>query len=137
MFRVEFFCDDSKLGKVFWLLTGIALETPKATPVVNAKRTRSGIVQETNGRLIDMFEAHLAKHKPKQINAAYVREFLESNGSSAGSFSYVLGQMRDAKRIRKARGVKQGTGVKYDVLPPPKPKASAKSANGTGAQHGH
>ena len=134
MFRVEFFVDDKRLGDALRALTGLAIGNPGVQPVTNAKKGRGGqIHQATNGRLIDLLIDYLDKEKPQQINVAYVRAFLEKNGTASSSANYLLNQLRDAKRIKKDRkGPAQGIGVRYLMLPPPKPKAEKPAATAKG-----
>lgn len=125
MFRLECFVDDKKLGDALRALVGIAVQPPTVQPVTNAKKGRNGhLQQESNGKLLDLFMLHLDKEKPGEINAKYVRAFLERNGTSPGSANYLLQQLRDTKRIKKdPKSPKQGIGVKYHVLPPKPPTA--------------
>lgn len=117
MFKIEFFCDDKRLAPALRALTGIALQAPSVTPVINAEAHRNGIRQATNGTITDLFTAHMDKTKPDTISVALVRDFLKSQGTSGASAQYVLKKLLKSKRIRKARGVTTGAAVKYDVLP--------------------
>lgn len=120
MFKVEFYCDDKKVGVALWRLLGIAIGKPEATPVVNAKPKRNGKIEQVtrSGNATDLFLAELRKERQRQINIADVRAWLDASGAAAsGSAGYVLKQLKARKLIKMARGPTKGHAVKYDVLP--------------------
>jgi hypothetical protein len=114
MFRIECFCDDKRLAQVLRVLTGLVIGSPAVAPVLNAEQEKGGrIKQASNGKLIDLFSAHLKKDNPETINARYVKSFLQEIGSSPLSYSHVLKQAIDSKLVRKTG---KGTRSKYTVL---------------------
>jgi hypothetical protein len=120
MFRVEFFCDDKKLANAIRALTGLALGQPNIAPMINAEKTKNGLKQETNGKLVGLFAAHLRKRKITQVKAGDVKSWLESQGNSALSYSYLLKQAKSAG-VLKQTGT--GSASVYTVIaPPPKKK---------------
>lgn len=129
MFRVEFFCDDKRLGDALRALTGLAIGNPAVQPVTNAKVSRGGALRQvTEGRLVDLFAAHLAKTKPKEFTARDVQTFLSNQGTAPGSFGYVLKQAIAAKLIRKKSTKFAGPGTKYVMIAAPKKAAKTKKA---------
>jgi hypothetical protein len=92
MFRIEFFCDDKKLAQALQALAGIAATQPTVVPVINVEKSKGELKQNTNGRIIEMFSAHLRKTKPATINSADVKAFLQRHGRPKSSVSYLLSQ---------------------------------------------
>jgi hypothetical protein len=113
MFRVTFLVDDKKLSYALWALTNIAIGKPDIEPVINVKKSRNGVAQETGGTLLEMFAAHLKANKPKQINAQYVKRWMQESGLNPASHSYLLKQAQGSKLIGKAG---KGTRGGYTVL---------------------
>jgi hypothetical protein len=101
MFRVSFFVDDKKLSYALWALTTIAIGKPDVDPVINAKKRSNGVAQQTGGTLLEMFTAQLTKDKPAQINARYVKQWMQNAGLNPVSHGHVLKEAQRTKLIRK------------------------------------
>jgi hypothetical protein len=101
MFRVTFLVDDKKLAYALWALTNVALGKPDIEPVVNVKKRRNGVAQQTGGTLLEMFAARLKADKPKQIDAQYVKRWMHESGLNTSSHGYVLKLAQHSKLIRK------------------------------------
>ncbi len=111
--RVEFFCKDGKVGEVLRLLAGIALETPKVTPVVNAKRKGNHLEQVTHGSTVEMFRAWLGQNKVTEVNSNIGREYCKSVGKRPESYNYLFAAARDEGLLRKTG---KGTHSKWKVV---------------------
>jgi hypothetical protein len=98
--RVEFFCKDGKVGEVLRLLAGIALEVPKVTPVVNAKKGKNGLEEQTSGKASDMFVVHQTKQGP-EFGTDELRNFLETIGRSVKSTNTVIGHLLEEKKAKR------------------------------------
>jgi len=113
MFRVTFLVDDKKLAYALWALTNVALAKPDIEPVINVKKRRNGVAQQTGGTLLEMFTAHLKADKPEQIDAKYVKAWMQGAGLNPTSHGYVLKHAQRSKLIRKiGKGLRSG----YTVL---------------------
>lgn len=119
MFKVEFYCDDNKVGQALWRLVGIAIGKPDATPVINAKKANGKLKQVTDsGNITDLYLDHVRKHRVTMLSRAAIEEFLKDSGAgNPSSAGYVLKNLKRARLIRMARGPKTGYAVKYNVLP--------------------
>lgn len=111
--RVELFCDDRKVGIVLRLLAGIALETPKVTPVINAKKKNNQLVEKIpRGDDIAMFAAYLKQHKLTEVNSTIGREYCHSIGKPPERYNYLFDKARRAGLLRKTG---KGTHSKWVV----------------------
>ena len=115
MFKFEVIVDDKKLSYVLWALAGHAVHVSTPLPVINAKKTRNGIVQQTGGNLLEMFKAHLAETKPKQLDVKFVKQWMQGAGLNPASAGYILKHAQRSKLIRKI-GRAVGPVVSYKVL---------------------
>lgn len=114
--RIEFFCDERFVGKALRLLAGIALQPPKATPVINAQMQGGRVAAKVNGaESIKLFSDWLARKKLKNINAGHVKAFQQEIGRSPLSYSYVIRSATEAGLLKKAGGKGNKTG--YNVVP--------------------
>jgi hypothetical protein len=111
--RVEFFCPDKKVGEVLRLLTGIALDIPKVTPVANARKGRNGLEQQTNGDAVEMFAQYIKKHRLTEVNSDIGREFCKSIGRSSEGYNNLFSQ---AKKRGLLRRVGKTYGAKWRVV---------------------
>lgn len=111
--RIEFFCDERNVGKIMRMLAGLALESPKVVPVVNAEAKGGKVGAATNGELISLFTAYLKKHKLTTIKVSGVRDFLHTIGKAPTSAAYLLKKAQEYGLLRKA-GKGKDTG--YSVL---------------------
>jgi hypothetical protein len=113
MFRIEMFCDDKNLPKVLHAITGIALGTPKITPVANAQHKNGELKAKTSGEVPAMFSAWVKKHHLKEVNASNMREFASEHGFSPTSYSHILSKVVKAKVVRK---IGKGSASKYKIV---------------------
>src|SRR5262252_7154618 len=113
-FRVEFFCDDRRLADALRALAGVARGAPRVEPVVNdIKYKHEGeLAAKTDGKLANLFAAHLKADKPGEFRARYAKDFLRALGRPVSGYSYMLRQMRTAGVIKKKPGGK-GTSTVY------------------------
>lgn len=120
MFRVEFFCDDKKVGDALRRLVGIAIGKPQVEPVVNAEKKPNGKIEQVtaNGGMVDLYIAHIKKHRLKEVSVQAAREFLvESGAGSAASAGYLLKHLKTRKLIRLAAdSPSTGYRVRYRVM---------------------
>jgi hypothetical protein len=99
--RVEFFCDDRRVGEALRSLVNIAIGAPSVQPVTNAKRKGNGLAAVSSGNLLAQFEQHLADTKPKEVTTQSLGDFCVSVGKSASSRNYLAKQAIDAKLIKR------------------------------------
>lgn len=90
MFRVEFFCDDRKVGDALRNLLGIAVGVPVATPVINAEQKGGKVQSQSNGKLIEMFAHHISSSKADSVTSKEIQAWLSKIGMSPMSSSYVI-----------------------------------------------
>lgn len=124
MFRIEFFCDDKKVGDALRGLMGIAVGAPAVTPVINAEVQEGKIKAKTNGKLVNQFIAHIQQSKVNEIRPKEVGIWLKSIGMSSLSASYVLRLACDMRILRKTGG--SISTVYHVVRALPAPKKGAK-----------
>ena len=119
--RVEFFCDDKRVGDALRRLVGIAIGKPEATPVINTEQKPNGqIAQATaNGTMTDLYIAHIKKHRLKEVSVQAAREFLSESGvGSPASAGHMLKNLKKRKMIRLAAdSPKAGYRVRYRIMP--------------------
>lgn len=114
--RVEFFCDDKRVGEALRALVNIAIGAPSVQPVTNARKSGNGLAAIGSGKAIDQFADHLAKAKPKEITPDSMREWLQSVGLSGASYSYLLKHAVAAKMIKRDPK-SPNSRARYFVLP--------------------
>lgn len=98
--RVEFFCDDKRVGEALRALVGVAIGAPSVQPVVNAATRGNGLAAETGGKLVEQLAHYLAQSNRSEIDGADLRSFLKKSGRSPASISY-LARHAVAHRILK------------------------------------
>jgi hypothetical protein len=127
--RIEFLCEDKKVGDAFRNLLGIAIGSPKATPVINAEVEKiTGMVKpKTNGKLINQFLYHLQEAHIEQIRPKEVGAWLKKHGYSGLSASYIVRQATGMGVLKKT-GASSNT-VYHVIRALPKP-AKGGSAHG-------
>ena len=103
MFRIVAYVDDKKLGDALRALTGMARGAPEVTPVTNISIKGGALHANGNGNIVDMYAAHLAKHKLQITSSKETTKWLTDNGLSRLSVSYVLKSLRD-RGILKPKG---------------------------------
>jgi hypothetical protein len=112
--RVEFFCDDRKVGSVLRLLAGIALEVPQVTPVTNAVKRGKKLQQETSGDPLGLFREYIKKNKITVVTSSIGREFYKSIGKGGThSYNYLFAKAREAGLLRK---VGKGINTQWKVV---------------------
>jgi hypothetical protein len=104
--RVEFFCLDKKVGEVLRLLAGVALDVPKVTPVVNAKKGRNGLEQE-HGSTMEAFVKYIKRNKLKEVTAAQGRELMRELGMRERNYSNLFRHALESGILRR-----RGSGMK-------------------------
>jgi hypothetical protein len=104
--RVEFFCLDKKVGEVLRLLTGIALEVPKVTPVTNAVPTKNGLKQQ-HGSTMEAFVKYLKKKKLQEVTAVNGKELMKELGMRERNYSNLFRHAAEQGILRK-----RGSGLK-------------------------
>jgi hypothetical protein len=124
MFKIQFFCDDKKVGDALRGLMGIALGIPEAMPVVNAEVTKTGIKQQSGGSLPQMFVHYITSNKIDRITPAETRAWCKKQGMSPLSASYVLKNAVNMRVLRK-EGMSSKT-VYFIIRALPKPSAKGK-----------
>lgn len=126
MFRVEFFCDDRKVGDALRSLLGLAIGIPTATPVINAEPSSSGKIHaKTDGKLVNLFASHVANLKGDMIISKDIGNWLTSIGMSSASMSYVSKQAMNLGIIKRT-----GTGKYRIIRALPKPARKGANAHG-------
>lgn len=126
LFRIEFFCEDKRVGDALRHLLGIAIGHPVATPVINAEVEGKGehkkIKQVSNGSMASQLMAYINKSHKETITPKETAAFLEEHGFSKASAHYTLRQCTDARFLRKTG---KGTHTIYYVIRAlPKPAAT-------------
>lgn len=101
LFRFEVFATSKQLGDALAALSGKVAQVTPPQLVVNAKRSGNGVTPISSGELVEMFSNWLREHKLKEVNTKIAREFLSEHGRSPSSTSYLFGQMRDRKLLKK------------------------------------
>lgn len=91
LFRVEFFIQADKLGKVLWLLAGDALNLTQQ-PVINARPKKGGglVPRVRSGELVELFRQFLIQKKLTEVNSDIARTFCKQHGRAEGSYSLLL-----------------------------------------------
>jgi hypothetical protein len=103
--KVEFFCDDRKVGQALRALVGLAQGAPTVQPVVNtAVQGNGSVTAATGGKAIDMFSAWLKDTKLELVRARDVREFCRQHSLSSYSTSYIIKQAIDIRLLKRVRG---------------------------------
>lgn len=131
-------CEDAKLPKVHWALTGLLFNADfKVTAVANAKVHKGEVVDATGGGadIVDVFKAWLAANRLREVRAEQVKEFQRYVGRSEAGYSSLIHRAVDSGLLKKPK-VKRGPGVSYDIqygsasptlaLPKPRAKAGAR-----------
>lgn len=130
MFRIECFCDDNKLAKIHWLLTGHVYNLT-SEPVVNAKKANGQVKpRAATGEIEELFADYARKHKLRTVNAESFRAFVTHIGYAERSYSFFLNKLKDAKLLKMAPGSKPPFNVNYTVMlgnAKPRVKAATKS----------
>jgi hypothetical protein len=116
MFRVEFYCDDKRLGEALVALTGLARGQPVITPIANAKQASNGkIVAASRGDPGDLFLKYVKQHKLERPVAEDFRKFAKSIGRSPTGYSHLIKQLVVRQIVKKSG---KGTKTGYTVLEP-------------------
>jgi hypothetical protein len=117
VWKMECFVPDKNVTEVLRRMHGVALHPgPTVTLVTNAKAGKKGLVAKSNGELVSMFAADLAKSKPSEITTAFVRDWQKANGQPLRPH-YLLKKSVEKgllKRIGKPGG--PGVAAKYRVV---------------------
>jgi hypothetical protein len=111
--RVEFFCEDKKLGTALRALTGLIVGQPTVQPVVNAQVKTGKLKAKTSGDPVSMFAQYVKDNKHTQIHAEDMRVFAKSIGRPTTSYGYYLKKMQDAGLLKKTG---KGTASGYKVV---------------------
>jgi hypothetical protein len=119
--RVEFFCDDKRVGEALRLLVGIAHGAPSVQPVTNAKVKGNGkdkklVAATPNGSAAELFARYLAETKAETITAALARQVMQQTGFAPNSYSYVFKILKEARAIKPEPG-KGKTNASWRVVP--------------------
>lgn len=107
MFRIECFCDDSKLAKIKWALYELGAYNVTDMPVKDTKPNgdaRPAIRQIPLPKLVQEFVAFAKKHKLREFKAQQARDFTGSVGLSISSYSHVLSKLRTTGVVTKIPG---------------------------------
>lgn len=120
MFRIEFFCDDRRVGDALRNLMGIAIGSPTAQPVINAEKTNGKIKAQSGGKLIEMFAHHIANIKDDTFTPKDAQAWLKKLGKSPLSASYILKGVL-AQGLVKRTG-KSSQSIYHVIKALPKPK---------------
>jgi len=87
--RVEFMCDDTRLGRVLRAISAIGgIYHLKAVPVVNAERKGQAVKAKGSGDPMEAFAEFIKSHPI--INAGTARKFCAESGFQPSSYSYIL-----------------------------------------------
>lgn len=110
LFKVEFFCDESKLGTALRALAGIAYDV-KPTPVINAHQ-RNGLVKATSPHATvsnELVLEHLKKKGLKTFVAKEVKDALRELGRSTSSYSHIMNSLVDKKLLKREANKRKGS----------------------------
>jgi hypothetical protein len=89
MFRIECFVQDRNVAPALRALVGLAIGKPEATPVENAEETNGKIKAVSDGKLVHRFVAWLHNNKASAIRPKEIQDWLQKQGMSKLSGSYV------------------------------------------------
>lgn len=132
MFRIEFFCEDKRVGDALRHLLGIAIGHPTTTPVINAEVNGKGehkkIRAQSDGSMSSMLMAYINKSHKETITPKETGVFLTEHGFSKASAHYCLRQCTDARFLRKTG--KGNSTIYYVVRALPKPAAATNGKKG-------
>lgn len=116
MFRIEFFCDDKRVGEVLRLIGTVGAYDVKAVPVVNAEKQTNGTVKaRINGGVVEMLSDYIKSHKLKTITPDHMRDFQRSIGRAPGGYSHALALAMKVGLLRK-NDASNRKGTTYEVL---------------------
>jgi hypothetical protein len=127
MFKVETFVEDKKLGELLQVLAGLVRGQPSVVPVINTSEDSAsgGVKATTSGNLVHLLSSHLRHIHKTQITAKEIGAWLQSQGRSPMSASYIAREAVKAKILKKIGGMTSGH---YSVVTPTK---AAKSKSKT------
>lgn len=114
MFRIECFCEDSKLGLVLQAIKGLAYDV-RPTPVGNAKVIGGRVQAKVNGGSIEILLAGLRQRKLKEFQASDAREIFSAQGLEGKAYSNALTRAKGAGIIKMKQRAKGTTGFRYEV----------------------
>lgn len=114
MFKVELFCEDTKLGAVLQALVGKTIGKPDYHPVANAHAVNGKVKALTNGSLLAEFGLHVRAQKVRQLTIADVKRWMPTVGRTEHS-AYALVTKALETKILKRKG--SGKQTYYEVLP--------------------
>lgn len=110
--RVEFICDDSRLGRVLRAISVIGgIYELRSHPVVNAKAQGRKLGAKSSGDLLENF-ARWLKVQDGNVTPAQVRDFCTEQGRQPSSYSYLLTKAIAAGLLTKV-GNGKGKHVTY------------------------
>lgn len=124
MFRLTFFVEDKDLAKCLRAIAGMTFNMEPPQPVVNARKTSTGLKAQTTGHLRDLVMRVLIQQKTKNVTTTQITKICTDLGFHETSVGYVIKTLTQIGFLRRSGRGKYSVNQTLKTDKTPKRKAT-------------